>query len=236
MDLAALYLELMGVWVAPADNELLPVAIPKDSIFIKDWPDSLTDFVLQKFNIEYTDAHKGRLAYCQSGEFCDRIIFPSFDRDGKLNYFTSRALSDNVWAKYINCGRSQKDIIFNELYVDWSRDVILTESVKTHIKMFDFANYIPILGTKIQKKSKFINEFILNGNNNVILMFDRNAIHEQNQAAKILLKFGFNVKIVNDMAVEQPDQLTCEQIEQLVKNATLLDFNLLIRQKIRENL
>ena len=55
-----------------------------------------------------------------NGRFRRRVIIPSFDDQGDLNYFVARSYDDN-WKKYLN-PEASKDIIFNELYLDFDDD------------------------------------------------------------------------------------------------------------------
>ena len=71
---------------------------------------------LKKRNITREDILRWKMGYCFSGEYENRIIIPSFNEDGNLNYFIARKYSDN-YKKYKN-PKASKNIIFNELYID----------------------------------------------------------------------------------------------------------------------
>ena len=63
------------------------------------------------------------MGYCLEGEYRNRIVVPSFDDDGDVNYFVGRSFTGDSY-KYKN-PRASKNIVFNELFVDWDSDLIL---------------------------------------------------------------------------------------------------------------
>ncbi len=77
----------------------------------------INDEMIEKYSIGYT----------VQGEFAYRVIIPSFDKDGILNYFVGRAWV-NKKMKYKNPASVPKDeIIFNEKLIDWDEDIFLVE-------------------------------------------------------------------------------------------------------------
>ena len=99
---------------------------------------------LRKRDVKQEDILYWKIGYAISGEYKDRIILPSFDNEGYCNYFTSRTFDPRVWPPYMN-GPGDKDIIFNELLVDWEREVTLVEGVFDGIIAGE--NSIPLLGS-----------------------------------------------------------------------------------------
>ena len=92
---------------------------------------------------------KFKMGFCVDGKYAKRIIIPSYNAEGELNYFVSRAYNDNK-KRYDN-PKSDKDlIIFNESNIDWDSTVYLVEGV------FDMLsipiNTIPMLGKTISSK------------------------------------------------------------------------------------
>ena len=68
-----------------------------------------------------------RIGFCQGGLYDNRIIIPSYDSDGKLNYFVGRDI-DNSKLKYKNPPVS-KDVIGFELFINWDLPIVLCEGV-----------------------------------------------------------------------------------------------------------
>jgi DNA primase len=83
------------------------------------------------------------LGYCDKGKYNNRIIIPSYDKKGEINYFIGRDYSGKSKIKYLNHQNSKQDIIFNEYYINWDMSVFLVEGVFDHLVL---DNSIPILG------------------------------------------------------------------------------------------
>jgi len=96
-----------------------------------------------------------KIGYAVSGEYSGRVIVPSFNLDGKVDYFIARTY-ENDWKRYMN-PQTPKDIIFNELYVDWNSDITIVEGVFDAIKA---KNAIPILGSTLREGSRLFRELI----------------------------------------------------------------------------
>ena len=92
----------------------------------------ITDEMIEKYDIGYT----------VSGDYAYRIIVPSYNEDGYLNYFVSRAWVPKKM-KYKNPSVPKEEIIFNESRVDWTKDIYLCEGV---FDAFFLPNPIPMLG------------------------------------------------------------------------------------------
>ena len=63
------------------------------------------------------DIIKYNIGYCEDGEYRNRIIIPSYDSNGNLNYFVGRDFYDSK-LKYKN-PKVSKDIIGFDLFINW---------------------------------------------------------------------------------------------------------------------
>ena len=61
---------------------------------------------------------------------------PSFNEDGYCNYFIARTYTDD-WLDYKN-PEASKDIIFNDLLMDWNEPITIVEGVFDAIKSRKF--------------------------------------------------------------------------------------------------
>lgn len=117
---------------------------------------------------------KYRLGFCVTGKYAKRIIIPSFDKDGDVNYFVGRYYGDNEFIKkknpYDNPKSDKDKIIFNEGLVNWDSTVYLVEGV---FDMLSFpVNIIPMLGKTISTTLFFkLKEF----KPNVVVLLDPDA-------------------------------------------------------------
>ena len=91
---------------------------------------------------------KYRLGFCTTGKYAQRIIIPSFDANGEVNYFVGRYYGNDPIIKkkmsYRNPHADKDLIIFNEGLVNWDSTVYLVEGA---FEMLSFpVNIIPMLG------------------------------------------------------------------------------------------
>lgn len=110
---------------------------------------------LKSRGITKADVLKWKVGYCPTGEYEGRVVIPSFNMDGKVNYFIARTYEDE-WVKYKN-PPAQKDIVFNELYVDWESDLIIVEGVFDAIVA---GNSIPLLGSSLREDSRLFSKIV----------------------------------------------------------------------------
>jgi DNA primase len=122
----------------------------------------ITDEIIKKYKIGYT----------VNGDFSYRIIVPSYNSEGVLNYFVARSWVPKKM-KYKNPTAEKDQIIFNEGAVDWKKDVYLCEGV---FDSFFLPNPIVMLGKKM---SKLLFETLYNKvEGNIIICTDGDAFKD----------------------------------------------------------
>ena len=87
------------------------------------------------------------------------IIIPTYDKDGRLNYFTARSFDKNSYIKYRN-PQASRDIIPNEHFINWRLPIIICEGLFDAISIK--RNAIPLLGKNIQSNlmKKIVSSFV----------------------------------------------------------------------------
>jgi DNA primase len=146
-----------------------------------------------------------KIGYCSTGEYAGRVVVPSFNLNGNVNYYIGRTYEDN-WKKYMNPSVS-KDLIFNELYIDWNSDIVIVEGIFDAIKA---TNAIPILGSTLRENSRLFREIIKN-DPAVYIALDPDAEKKAERLITSLLNYDVEVyKVpipqnmdVGDMTKEQ---------------------------------
>ena len=122
----------------------------------------ITDEMIKKYKIGYT----------VNGDFAYRIIVPSYNSEGVLNYYVARSWIPKKM-KYKNPTVPKDEIIFNEGAVDWKKDVYLCEGV---FDSFFLSNPIVMLGKKM---SKLLFETLYNkAEGNIIICTDGDAFRD----------------------------------------------------------
>ena len=142
---------------------------------------------LQNRGLSKGDIIRYKIGYCSEGEYKGRVIIPSFDLEGYVNFFIARSYS-NHWMRYKNPNAS-KNIIFNELNIDWDSDVILVEGVFDAI----FAgNAVALLGSTLREESRLFQQLIKN-DSSVFIALDPDAEKKAMKIARTLLKYDVEV-------------------------------------------
>lgn len=122
----------------------------------------------------------------------DRIIFPSYDKTGKPNFFTTRTWIKGVKPKYKNPKVAASSIIFNEINIDWKRPLVLVEGPFDLLKCND--NSTCLLGSQLTTEYKLFQK-IVEHNTPIILALDNDARKKTLNIAKLLYGYDIDVKI-----------------------------------------
>ena len=154
-----------------------------------------------------------KIGFCDFGEYQDRVIVPSFDDEGNVNFFVGRSYTDD-WMKYKN-PQVSKDIIFNDLNIDWEDDVILVEGAFDAMKC---KNAIPLLGSTLREKSRLFQK-ICQRKPNVYLALDEDAKGKEFLIAKKLREYGIAVKTIQVAPYSDVGEMPQEVVEQRKQNA-----------------
>lgn len=93
----------------------------------------ITDEIIKKYNI----------GFCDRGSHTGRIVVPSYNSEGELNYYVARSWDPMSRAKYKNPQDEKDKIIFWENLIDWNKDVYLVEGAFDGLFV---ENSIPMLG------------------------------------------------------------------------------------------
>lgn len=157
-----------------------------------------------------------KIGFCDYGEYQDRVIIPSFDNDGNVNFFVARSYTGD-WMKYKN-PRVSKDIIFNDLNIDWDDDVILTEGVFDAMKC---RNAVPLLGSTLRESSRLFQK-ICDLKPDVYLALDEDAKEKEFGIAKKLREYGIKVKSIDASGYLDVGEMPQEVVEHRKQNADII--------------
>ena len=142
----------------------------------KDWKCKKALQYLNERGIDWDIIDKYRLGYTSFQEdnkkSSYRIIIPSYDSFGELNYWVGRNYLPVDRVKYDNPKVEKKDIIFNEELVQWDADITLVEGPFDHLVV---PNSIPLLGKALNQGYKLYWDLISKANANVSIFLDADA-------------------------------------------------------------
>lgn len=112
-----------------------------------------------------------------------------------------------------------KNIVFNDLFVDWSSDIILVEGVFDAITAG--RNAVPILGSTLNQNSILLRR-IVKEDAGVYVALDPDAKMKELEIIKTLLDFDIEVWKVDIGDNEDVGSMNKEQFQKCLKNATLI--------------
>jgi hypothetical protein len=128
--------------------------------------------IINKFKIGYTTWDEEDKAWA------NRIIIPSYDQFGALNYFVGRNFlpdkpnSTFKRIKYKNCDADKKEIVFQEGLIDTDSDIILVEGA---LDCIYGPNTISLLGKFLTRDSELFKFLTERANARVIICLDNDT-------------------------------------------------------------
>ena len=181
---------------------------------------------LRNRNIFSYDIERYNIGYCESGDYANRIIVPSYDCDNNLNYFIARDFSGTAYLRYKNPPVS-KDVVVFENQIDFSEPLIFCEGVFDAMAIR--RNAIPLLGKNIPSKLK--TKLVEHGVSEVCIVLDNDAFKNALQISQTLMSENIKVRLVK-MGNEDAADIGFNKIIHKVRDAELLDFGELMKQKL----
>lgn len=137
-----------------------------------DWP------IIEDYHLGFTTYHE------DNKNLSNRIILPSFDEFGDVNYWTARDFTGNKKRqRYFNPYVERKSIIFNEEKIQWNADITLVEGPFDHIVV---PNSIPLLGKNLTEEYKIFQSLYNKSHANISIFLDGDAKETAKKLYKLL--------------------------------------------------
>jgi len=171
------------------------------------------------------DIVKYNIGYCEEGEYRDKIIIPSYDERGKLNFFVGRSFYQTQY-KHKN-PKVSKDIVGFELLVNWDTPLVLCEGAFDAIAIR--RNAIPLFGKSIQ--SELEKKIIGNSVKKLYIVLDSDAIKNALRLAKKFMSYGIQTHLV-DMGDEDPSEMGYDKINKKIYDTPPLDLRKLMEYQL----
>ena len=195
---------------------VLPECMPIDELVGSIDPDARSIVrYLEGRNVSLDKAYRYRLCGGVRGRARGRVVFPSFDFEGKLNYWTARSVRDSN-NKYINPKVERRDIIFNEIDIEWSKELVLVEGP------FDLlnagSNATPLLGSFLSRESLLFKR-IVESKTPVVLALDSDMEKKSHEIAKSLYAYGASVRIAELGGNKDVGEMTEEEFQSHMSDA-----------------
>jgi len=183
-------------------------------------------FYLRSRNIDIQDILKYRIGYADKGLYSGKIIIPSFDANGNLNYFVSRAYYEDDLQKHRNPNTS-KDIIGFELHINWNMPIVLVEGAFDAIAIK--RNAIPLFGKTISNTLK--KRIVERGVKTIYICLDNDAKKQALEACEYFMSNGIDVYLV-DLPESDPSDMGFLKIQEMIENTYKLSTLELMQEKI----
>ena len=180
---------------------------------------------LYKRNITDEDILKYNIGYCDSGLYSNRIIIPSYDLDGTLNFFVGRDFYSSKM-KYRNSPTS-KDIIGFDLFINWDEPIILCEGVFD--AMAFKRNAIPLFGKTVMKKLQ--KKIIESRVKLIYLALDKDATEDATKISEYFINNGIKVKMMK-FEEKDPSETGFKSLLYLISKTKQTKFSDLMRLKL----
>jgi len=181
---------------------------------------------LKKRNISKTDILKYNIGYCASGTYANMIVIPSYDYNGKLNYFTARSFEKDPYVKYRNPEVS-RDIIAFELFVNWDLPIILCEGPFDALAIK--RNVIPLFGKNIQPS--LMKKLVESKVQKIYIALDTDAMKQALGFCEQLLDIGKEVYLV-ELQGKDPSEMGFEHFTKLIQTVSPLTQYKLMEKKL----
>ena len=150
--------------------------------------------IIDRYNIGYTTWEEKEYS------LRNRIIIPSFNAYGELNYWVGRdfmpekknaengLISGSKKTKYKNCTNDNKKIILQESLIDWDSTIILVEGAIDCL--YFTGNAISMLGKKLTKDMVLYEKLMTMANGPIYIVLDSDTDINETKKIYMLLDNG----------------------------------------------
>jgi len=181
---------------------------------------------LKQRGIGGIDIVRYSMGYCPNGSYANRIIIPSYDVDGKLNYFMARDMFPNSKFKYKNPPMS-KDTVGFELFINWKEPIVLCEGIFDAISIR--RNAIPLFG-KFPSKT-LVKRLVEKKVKKIYVALDEDARKDAIKLSKFLMDYGIETYLLN-MKDKDPSELGFTKFWEIVKETKESKFSDIIKGRL----
>jgi DNA primase len=181
---------------------------------------------LNKRGITKADIVKYNIGYCEDGLYSGRVIIPSYDDSGDLNYFVARSFYEDEPYKYKNPPISRDVIVFENM-INWNEPITLVEGVFDSFSVK--RNVIPLLGKFLLSKLK--NKIMEKGVKDITIMLDSDAIEDSTKHTEWFQKNG--IKVRNIIPTDKDaGEMGFQKVTELLKGAKETTWDDLVLSKL----
>ena len=180
---------------------------------------------LKSRGVSQDDMIKYSIGYCEEGLYSNRIIIPSYDNEGKLNFFIGRDIFDSK-LKYRN-SPTPKDIIGFDLFVNWEEPILLVEGALDAIT--SKVNSIPLFGKTIMNnlKRKILEKKV----KTLYVALDNDAVKDSMKIVEELMNEGIKVHMIK-LTEKDPNDIGYEKFTDIKNSTNETSFRELVKYNL----
>jgi DNA primase len=217
------------------ENQIHNLSLPKEFISLTTTSslDKITQIearhalkFLKQRGITENDIIKYNIGFCAEGNFAKRIVVPSYDENGILNFFSSRTYLSDDPQKYKNPA-VDRNIITWEYYINWNAPIILVEGIFDALTIK--RNVIPLLGKTISEA--LMKKIVGSQVQKVYIALDNDALKEAIKHCERLLSFGKEVYLV-ELGGKDANEIGFERFLENIEATPPLTFSTLVSKKL----
>lgn len=139
---------------------------------------NIDQYLIDYYNIGYIPY------WSNDKEMRNRIVIPSYDEWGELNYYVARDYTGKrKYRKYNNPDIKKTMFVFNEDKINWYEDVTLVEGAFDHMVV---PNSIPLLGKTLKHDYATFKAIVNKAHTNVNILLDDDALNDAKKIYKML--------------------------------------------------
>jgi len=206
-------------------EEFRPIVECKDSIAGR----KAYDYLTRVRKIEEKDILRHKIGLAIAGDYQNRIIFPSFNKEGFINYFTTRGYEGGYVSPTVPKGyRSQ--IIPNELNIDWTKPVVLVEGYVDMLK--SIPNTIPLFGKSIMEHWVLFEKIVMS-DIPIFLALDQDAKKSSHKISELFMSSDVLVYNIDISPYKDVGEMSKEEFKNRYECAIPVSRNSIFREKLR---
>ena len=181
---------------------------------------------LRERGIYEYDVERYNVGYCSEGEYANRVIVPSYDKNNDLNYFIARDYTGNSYIKYKN-PKVNKNVVVFENQLDFSEPLVLCEGVFDAIAIR--RNATALLGKTIPK---LLHERIMENHvKEVCVVLDNDAFETALSISEKLMNENIKVTLVK-LKDKDPSEIGFCDMVGLMKSTPELTLGSLVKHRL----
>jgi DNA primase len=214
------------------DEFVVKLQLPKEFKSLYQKPKSINPsynqaiHYLKQRSIGKGEILKYNIGYCEDGLYGGRIIIPSYDSVGELNYFIARSFYDDVKMKYKNPPVNRNVIVF-ENQINWNEPIVLVEGAFDAFSVK--RNAIPLLGKFLPTKLK--DRIFEMGVKEITILLDSDAVDDSTKHTEFFQKNGIKVKNIIPLE-KDAGEMGFDEVIHLIKQAEETGWDSLILSKL----